>query len=195
MDPLGMNKWAAAVISAVLLIMVIRTGSDMIFHTEDDGQLAYSVEVAETADGAAAEVVEGPTMAELLAVADVTRGAREYAKCKTCHTVEKGGKQGTGPNLYDLLGREIAGVDGFRYSSALTEIGGSWNYENLDAWLKSPKTFAKGTSMSFAGVRKDDARANLIAYLRDFSDSPMALPVVEEKVEEVMDAVEDAVSQ
>jgi len=187
-DPLGMNKWAAAAISGLLLIMVIRSVSEGAFHEDLEGPLPYAIEVASADAGGAIEIESGPSFNELLAMANLDRGPREFAKCKACHTLEKGGKDGTGPNLYNIVGRAIAGVDGFKYSNALAEKGGVWDYEALDAWLASPKSYAPGTSMSFAGIRKDTARADLVAYLRSFSDDPMALPAIEPKENVVLDA-------
>jgi cytochrome c len=157
--------------------MVSGTISEAPFHQEE-GEPAFSIEVETTAS--AEEVVEaGPSFAELLAVADADRGARQWAKCRACHTVEKDGRNGTGPNLYGIVGRTVAALDDFNYSNALKEIQTSvWTYESLDEWLLSPRSFASGTSMSFAGLRKPEQRADLIAYLATFSDAPVPLPAV-----------------
>lgn len=192
MDPLGVNKWAAAIIAGLLLIMIISSVSETMFHEDDHAAVAYGIEVA-SAEGAVAVVEEaGPTLAELLMTADVAKGARVFAKCKSCHSVDAGGKNGTGPNLYGTLGRGIAGVDGFKYSAALAGNGGTWGYDELDAWLASPKNFAPGTSMSFAGLRKPVDRANLIAFLRANADAEFALPTVDAVVEAVVEEVADA---
>jgi len=171
--------------------MVISSVSETMFHEDDHAAVAYGIEVAST-EGAVDVVEEvGPSLAELLMIADIDKGARVFAKCKSCHTVDAGGKNGTGPNLYGTLGRGIAAVDGFRYSSALSDHGGTWGYDELDAWLASPKSFAPGTSMSFAGLRKPVDRANLIAFMRANADAELALPTVEEKLDT---AVDDAVA-
>ncbi len=175
------NKIFAAVLSSALLIMVISIVAESVFHVEHK-KPAFTIEVA--SDDAGEEVVEeGPSLAERLQNADAGKGERQFAKCKSCHTVEKGGKDGTGPHLYGVIGREIASVSGFNYSGALSGADGSWNYEILDQWLASPKNTFPGTSMAFAGISKDDQRADLIAYLRTFHDNPPALPEVVEEVE------------
>ena len=99
-----------------------------------------------------------------------------FGKCRACHTVDKGGRNGIGPNLWNIVNRAPGSVDAFKYSKALAELKDkSWNYANLDAFLAKPKTYAKGTKMTFVGLRKESDRANLIAYLRGLSDLPTPL--------------------
>ncbi|WP_262692769.1 c-type cytochrome [Kordiimonas aestuarii] len=188
------NKIFAAILSSALLIMVISIVSEGVFH-EEDHKPSFTIEVA-TDDGAEEVVEEGPSLAELLQTADAGKGERQFAKCKSCHTVEKGGKDGTGPHLYGVIGRGIGEVDGFGYSGALSGQDGMWTYEKLNEWLASPKNTFPGTSMAFAGIRKDEQRADLIAYLRTFNDNPPPLPEVvaeeEPAAEESTDAAADA---
>ncbi len=171
------NKVFAAVLSAALLIMVITTVSESVFH-EEEAKPAFTVEVATEAAGEAV-VEEGPSLAELLASADAGKGERQFAKCKACHTVGKDEGNRTGPNLYGVMGRPVGSHDGFSYSGALAGQEGVWTWELMDQWLKSPKNTFNGTSMAFAGIRKEEQRADLMAYLNSFSDSPLALPVAE----------------
>lgn len=122
----------------------------------------YPVEV-ESADGGEDS---GPSLNTLLATGDAAKGEKLFAKCASCHTINQGGANGIGPNLYGIVGEAIAqGRGGFAFSDALKNHGGNWTFENLDAWLKSPKAFAEGTAMSFAGMSKAEDRANLILYL------------------------------
>ena len=134
----------------------------------------YVIEAPEEGEGGAA----GPSIAELLASGDAAAGQAVFAKCTSCHNVAQGGSAGIGPNLYGVLGSDIASKAGFSYSSALSAIEGAWTYEQMDAWLASPRGFANGTTMSFAGLGNPEERANLILYLRENGGGP-PLPEVE----------------
>ncbi|MBO9498841.1 MAG: cytochrome c family protein [Novosphingobium sp.] len=108
----------------------------------------------------------GPSFASLLATADVAKGQAIFAKCMACHTDNQGGANGIGPNLYGVVGDSIAeGRGGFAFSDALKSKGGKWTFDNLDAWLTSPRGFANGTKMTFAGLSSAEDRANVVAYL------------------------------
>lgn len=152
-------------------------GADHPEHPEKPG---YAIAEAEGAGGGDA----GPSLAELLVTADAAKGEAVFAKCMACHTVNQGGANGIGPNLYGVMGKPIGKhAAGFAYSSALSGHGGDWTWENMDAWLKSPKAFADGTKMSFAGLSKGEDRANLLAYLETMGGAP-ARPVAEAKAPE-----------
>ncbi len=148
--------------------------SGMVFHADDhefpEGEeFGYFVEAAEEEGGADA----GPDLGTLLANADASAGEAVFAKCTACHTIEQGGASGIGPNLYGVMGSAIgAHAAGFAYSSALAEKGGSWTWENMDDWLQSPRGFASGTKMSFAGLSDPEDRANVMEYLASFGGAP-----------------------
>lgn len=125
---------------------------------------------APKSDGAAAGALA------MLASADADAGEKTFKKCKACHTTEKGGKNKVGPNLWDIVGRAKASAPGYKFSGALAGLGGKWSYQDLDGFMANPKDFAKGTKMSFAGVKKAEARAALLVYLRSLSDQPKPLP-------------------
>lgn len=138
--------------------------------------MGYAIEgvVEEGAGGEAA--VPLPT---LLAAADPAKGEAVFAKCKACHTINQGGANGIGPNLYGVMGQPIGKhVAGFAYSGDLASKGGNWDFANMDAWLKSPKAFAAGTKMSFAGLGKAEDRANIIVWMNQ-QGSNLPLPAAE----------------
>ena len=100
-----------------------------------------------------------------MAAGDVKKGQKVFKKCKACHTVKEGGKNKVGPNLFGIYGKEAAKVDGFKYSKAMKGGGLTWDEATLDGFLKKPKKYLKGTKRSFAGLRKEKDRKNVIAYL------------------------------
>jgi cytochrome c len=115
----------------------------------------------------------GPDLGTLLAAADPAAGQKVFAKCSSCHTIDQGGANGIGPNLYQTVGEPIGkGKAGFAFSGVLSGHGGNWTYENLDQWLKSPNGFAPGTKMTFAGLSSPEDRANVIAYLKQNGGGP-----------------------
>lgn len=116
----------------------------------------------------------GPGLAVLLAGGDAAAGEKAaQGRCGTCHTFDQGGAVKQGPNLFGVMGKPIGKhAAGFAYSSALSGKGGEWTYENMDAWLQSPKGFASGTKMSFAGLSDAQARANIILYLKQQGGGP-----------------------
>jgi cytochrome c len=133
-------------------------------------EMGYPIEgVAEEGAGEA-----GPSLAELLATGDVAAGEKAaQGRCGTCHTFDQGGAVKQGPNLWATVGEAIGkGKAGYAFSSALSGHGGTWTYENLDEWLKSPKAFAPGTKMSFAGLSNGQDRANIILYMKQQGGGP-----------------------
>ena len=112
----------------------------------------------------------------LIAAADPAAGEKVAAKCKTCHTFESGGPNKVGPNLWGVLGGHSAHKADFAYSDVIKNLNITWDYDHLDQFLTSPKNYAKGTKMSFAGIKKPEERAALLRWLRDQGDSPVALP-------------------
>ena len=182
MNTYELNKIAGAILATALFIMGMQELSGIVYKGHKPDTLAYSVEVEEDQGGGTETATDEPetiSMAAMLAGADVDKGAKVMKKCGQCHTWDKGGAKKIGPNLYGILGRQLASVEGFNYSDALkakaTEIG-TWSYEAFDAFIASPKKFAKGTKMVFPGVKKVSQRANLIMFMRDQSDAPMDLP-------------------
>ena len=97
--------------------------------------------------------------------ADVEAGKKVFRKCKACHTLKAGGKSAIGPNLYGVVGREAAAVDGFKYSKAMKESGLVWDEANLTGYLTKPKEFLPGNKMPFPGLKKPEQIENVIAYI------------------------------
>lgn len=171
-----LQKFGGAVLAAVWLVW----GSHMIGETvfpEFKAPKDTAVAAAPaTGAPAAEEPAEPQEIGPLLASASVEGGETIFKKCKACHTVENGGANKIGPNLWNIVGTEQAAKDGFAYSDALAEKSGAWTYDALNAFLTKPKDYAPGTKMSFAGLRKATDRAAIIAYLRAQSDAPVPLP-------------------
>lgn len=184
MDSFEINKLLGGLLGAVFVVFSIALASDAIFASpapETPGYLIEAVE-AEAGGGAAAEPEVAP-IGVRLASADVGAGETVFKKCAACHTVENGGANKVGPNLWDIVNRPIAGHEGFAYSGPLKEFseGGSvvWDYDHLDHFLESPKGLVRGTAMGFAGLKKPEDRADIIAYLHTLSDNPAPLPPAE----------------
>lgn len=183
MDSFEFNKISASLIMGALLLMVIGIFTHAVYPEPESDKLAYSIEIEETVAATGGEAPKGPSLAELLASADVSKGERLFKQCVNCHSINKGGAAKLGPNLYGVLGSKMAAADFGAYSSALKKAGLDWSYDNMDQWLKAPKSLVKGTSMAFAGIRKAGQRADLIAYLRTQADEPKPLPEVEQAEE------------
>ncbi|MGZ9098123.1 MAG: c-type cytochrome [Brevundimonas sp.] len=97
---------------------------------------------------------------------DLDNGRRVFARCRSCHTIAEGGPNMTGPNLDGVFGRQAGAQPGFNYSTAVKQAGFAWDGERLDHWLENPRTFLKGTKMSFAGIPDATDRRDVIAFLK-----------------------------
>ena len=131
------------------------------FKSEAPEKGGYAVADAAPVEGGGAEVAK-PTN---FAAGDVTKGVEVFKKCASCHSITQGGANGIGPNLYGVMGQKHGHIAGFAYSTGLLAKPGNWDFAGMDAWLKSPKKYAEGTKMSFAGLSKPEDRADVIAYL------------------------------
>ncbi len=181
MDSFTLNKIAGAVLMVLLLTMGVGIVSDIIFEPTIPGKPGYEIVLASEGDSTSevTAVPEVEPISERLIAASATSGQKVAKKCAACHTFDQGGANKVGPALWDVIGRAPGGVDGFGYSSAMQAFAGeneAWNFENLDGFLAAPKKYLSGTSMGFAGLRKPSDRADMIAYLREQSDSPVPLP-------------------
>ena len=181
MSGLEVNKVVAAVLTAGIVASFSGFVAHLLVQPQELAQNAYPVALlaaeAPPAEVAAAEAPEPGSVLPMIAAADMAAGQKVSRKCTSCHTVDEGGANKIGPNLWNVVGRAIASSDGYKYSKSLQEKSGDgWSYENLDGFLSKPKDWAPGTKMSFAGLKKIEDRANLIAYLRSLSGSPAPLP-------------------
>lgn len=144
----------------------------MVYHGGRPEKMGYPIEgVADAGGGDAAPV----PIAALLPKADAAKGADVFKKCAACHTINQGGAAGVGPNLYGVLGDAVGQGRGFAFSSALSGIGGKWDFDKINAWLTSPRKFADGTKMTFAGLSNAQDRANVILYINS-QGSNLPLP-------------------
>ena len=143
----------------VLLGGILITGE--IFKAERPETMGYPIAGVEEEEG---EEAEQP-IAHFLQTADATRGEAVFRKCTACHTVTQGGANGLGPNLYATMGANVAHVAGFNYSEPLRSRDGAWDWETMSAWLESPRTFAPGTRMTFAGLSDPQDRADVMLYM------------------------------
>ena len=169
LDTMTVTKIGGALCGALLIFLLGSWAADSIYSMESGhgGEEHASGYVIETDDGdasGAAAADEGPDFATLLASADVAKGAKIFGKCKACHKLEAGANS-TGPTLFGVVDRKVDSIDGFSYSGALEAVADVWNPEHLNGFLENPKKYAPGTKMGFAGLKKVDDRANLIAYL------------------------------
>ena len=200
MGDLFLNKLAGAVIGIALVIMGLMELSNRLFDVQPPETLAIAVDLAVAAPVAEEEEESGPVdFGVLLANADISSGARVARRCASCHTFEEGGGNGTGPYMWDVMGREVASVDGYGYSGAMVDYaegGRVWGFQNMYDYLENPRRYVEGTAMSFAGLRNQDDRINIIAYMRTLSNSPIDLPAplaaaVEAVVEEASAVLEN----
>lgn len=184
MSDLTFNKIAGGVLATGLAIFLLREVSTVIFDKEPPEKPGYAITVAEaTSEGAVAEApIDWGTV---LPVANIEAGKSVAAKCVSCHTFDPGGANGTGPGLYGVLGRKVAGHAGYAYSAPMTAYAGEhpvWGYENLSAFLAAPTKHIPGTKMTFVGLKKPDDRVAIIAYLHSLGSSlpiPAPNPVAE----------------
>ncbi|MDN3567601.1 cytochrome c family protein [Paeniroseomonas aquatica] len=180
MNSLELNKVFAAVLTAGITFMVAGQVGKILVHGEKPHESAILIGDpsggAPAGSGPAAPAGPEP-ISGLLASADVEAGQQIAARnCGACHSFNQGGKAGIGPNLYGIVGAPHGHAEGFNYSAAIKGKAGPWNYDELNAWLYKPATYAPGTRMAYAGLANTQQRANVVAYLRSLSPNPAPLP-------------------
>ncbi|MDA9956240.1 cytochrome c family protein [Candidatus Pelagibacter sp.] len=179
MDSFEINKIIAAILMVALLVIGLGKIADSVFHVKKPKTTGYQVEVESriaSNTSQTVEVVENIDIATIMALGDVASGEKIFKKCAACHSINKGGKNKIGPALYNVVGRAVGGLDGYKYSKTLASYGKEWTFEELNGFLLKPASYLKGTKMSYAGLRKEKDRASVIKYLNQNSDSPKLLP-------------------
>ncbi len=179
MDSFEINKLVAAVLMVALLVIGISKLSNVIFNVEKPETPSYAVEVESVSSKAQAStetIEEKIDIAALMAMGDLAIGEKVFKKCAACHSIAKGGENRIGPALYNVVGRQVGGVNDYKYSKALSEYEKKWSFEELNGYLIKPAKWIKGTKMAFAGLRKEKDRASVILYLNQNSDNPLPLP-------------------
>ncbi len=170
------NKIFGAVLATGLVILGVREVSTRMYAHEESEKMGYQIEVVEEeADGPAAPQLP-PDWGTVLASADMTKGEGLFARCTSCHKLDA---NGTGPALMGIVGRGVAAHPGFAYSEPMTAHRGTsptWTYDALDEFLAAPSKDVPGTKMSFAGLKKQEDRVNLIAWLRSQGSSGYPIP-------------------
>lgn len=168
LDTMTINKVVAGFCGALLVFLLGGWFAEEIYHTggghgDGHGQ-AYVIDtgVDDSGDGGEEEAID---VGALVASADIAKGEKVFGKCKACHKLDDGAN-GTGPTLFQVVGRPVEAIDGFKYSGALAGATDAWSEQALFDFLEKPNKYAKGTSMGFAGLKKPADRANLIAWLK-----------------------------
>ena len=206
-DPLAFNKILAGFLCACLLLIgagkfaSFMQGVDSGHHVDDhsgDGHSSiknsYPIIVPESSVSNSAAMSSSPVMITpilaLIADADVDAGQKLSKKCAACHSFNAGGANKVGPNLWNIVNRDMGKVENYKYSKALSAFGGKWDYSSLNQFLLKPKKYIKGTKMNYTGLKKDKDRANIILWLRSLTETPAELP----SEEDIQNEKEDIVS-
>ena len=177
MNSFELNKVLGAILGTCLIMLALNIGAGAIFAPERPSKPGFNIAVKEQAEGekSAAKEPEQP-IETLLAKASVEKGQATAKQCQACHTFEKGGPNRVGPNLWNIVNRPRASEAGFNYSAGMKSKGGNWSFDELNKFLANPRGYVSGTAMTFAGIKNEQQRADVIDYLHTLADSPVPLP-------------------
>lgn len=176
------NKIIAAILLAGLIAMISGTAAKILYsggssHHEAEEKRGFKIEGVAEDNSAGEEKKVEVDKNTLIATASAEQGANSAKKCLTCHSMNKGEAAKVGPNLWGIVDGNHAHMAGFQYSKVISDMKDKkWTYEELWAFINNPQAYAKGTKMAFAGIKNPQELANVIAYLRTLSDSPVPLP-------------------
>ncbi len=180
MDAFEVNKVVGAVLAALLLIVGSRTVLDLTYREHKPAKPGWALPITEVSHsaipGKAAEPFDASQVLAALGKASPEGGKDTFKRCLQCHTPDKGGPNRVGPNLWGVAGRKIGQQSNFPYSEAMKNHGGDWTWQELATYLHDPKAAIPGNKMAFAGIKDNAELADLLAYVRTLSDSPVPLP-------------------
>jgi len=172
------NKIFGAALGTAFVILVVQQASGLIYHSEPPEKMGYFVDAPDEVAGAEQAELP-PDWGTVLPTADLAAGEAAFARCQACHNATQGGADGIGPNLYGVVGGPVMHRAGFAYSDAMAKHKAeapTWNYDELDHFINAPGRYVPGTKMSFAGIRDEKTRINLIAWLRTQGSAGFAIP-------------------
>jgi cytochrome c len=176
MNSFELNKVLGAILATCLILLALNIGAGAIFAPQAPAKPGYMIAVkAEGGEKKEAAPKETPLPVRL-AKASLDKGKAVSKQCQACHTFEKGGPNRVGPNLWNVVDEERGQGRGFNFSAAMKAKGGKWTFEELDKFLADPRGYIPGTAMTFAGVKNEQQRADVIDYLHTLSDNPVPLP-------------------
>jgi cytochrome c len=177
MNSFELNKVLGAILGTCLITLALNIAAGAIFAPEKPAKPGYAIAVKEGEGGGEKKTEEtAKPLPVRLASASVEKGQSVAKQCQACHTFEKGGPNRVGPNLYGIVGEDRGQGRGFNFSSAMKSKGGKWTFEELDKFLTDPRGYIPGTAMTFAGLKNDQQRADVIDFLNKQSDHPLPLP-------------------
>jgi cytochrome c len=177
MNSFELNKILGAVLGTCLITLALSIGAGAVFAPHKPDKPGYAIAAKEESGGKEEAKKEPEQPIEvLLAHASAEKGQAVAKQCQACHTFEKGGPNRVGPNLYNIVGSERGEGRGFNFSQAMKSKGGTWTDDELNKFLANPRGYIPGTNMTFAGLSRDQQRADVIAYLHTLSDNPKPLP-------------------
>jgi cytochrome c len=184
MDSFELNRIAMAILSTLTLTLGLGILAEIVFSHPTLVKPGYDLpDAAPAAEASAPAAAQELPLGQLLAKASLERGQAQFKKCAACHTIDKGGKNGTGPNLYGVLGGPMGHKDDFAYSAGMKEHhnkGDTWTPDNFFHFIRAPSAFIKGTKMSFAGLAKPEDRADVLLYVHSMADNPIPLPAADQ---------------